>query len=174
MKIDIRRWKPGDEESLALNANNYKIWKNVRNRMPFPYTIEDARNWIGQNQYMDPVTHFAIVVDGEAVGSVGFELKEDIYVKNAEVGYWLGEKYWGLGISTVALEWAVKHIFSGFDIHRIYATVFITNSVSRRVLEKAGFTLEAVHREAVFKEGKFIDEYIYKLMKEEASETQIR
>ena len=109
--------------------------------MPFPYTIEDAMNWIGQNQYMEPVTHFAVVVDGKAVGSVGFELQEDIYSKNAEVGYWLGENYWGRGISTMALEWIVKYIFSGFDIHRIYARVFISNLASRRVLEKSGFSL---------------------------------
>jgi RimJ/RimL family protein N-acetyltransferase len=167
MQIEIRRWKPGDEESLALNANSFNIWKNVRNRMPFPYTIDDARNWIGQNQYMDPVTHFAIVVDGVAAGSVGFELKDDIYIKNAEVGYWLGEKYWGRGISTYALEWIVKYIFSEFAVHRIYATVFINNLASRRVLEKAGFILEAVHQQAVFKEGKFIDECIYKMLNEE-------
>jgi RimJ/RimL family protein N-acetyltransferase len=164
MHIEFRKWKPGDEDSLTKNANNYKIWKNVRNRMPYPYTLSDAINWIGQNQYLDPVTHFAIVVDGKAVGAVGFEMKEDIYSKNAEVGYWLGEEYWGNGISTKALEWIVKYIFSQTDIHRIYASVFIDNLASRRVLEKAGFILEAVHKQAVFKEGKFMDECIYSLI----------
>ncbi len=165
MDIEFRPWQRGDEDSLTANANNYNIWKNVRNRMPFPYTLSDARNWISYNQYMSPVTHFAIIVDGQAVGAVGFELKEDIYCKNAEVGYWLGESFWGKGIATEALQWAVHHIFSNFDIHRIYACVFSNNISSRRVLEKAGFVLEAIHKESVLKEGLFMDECIYSLIR---------
>ena len=166
MEVEFRPWKRGDENSLALHANNYKIWKNVRNRMPFPYTLEDARNWVGYNQYIAPVTNFAIVVEGKAVGAVGLELKEDIYVRNAEIGYWLGETYWGQGISTRAVQWLVGQIFSQFEIHRIYACVFINNLASRRVLEKAGFILEAVHRDAVFKEGNYIDECTYSLVRD--------
>ena len=167
MEIEFRAWKHGDEESLAENANNINIWKNVRDRMPYPYTITDARNWISYCQYITPVTNFAIVVDGNAVGAVGFELKEDIYCMNAEVGYWLGEPFWGKGISTKALEWIVDYIHSKFDIHRIYACVFINNRASRRVLEKAGFRLEAVHKDAVFKEEKYLDECIYTMLKEQ-------
>jgi [ribosomal protein S5]-alanine N-acetyltransferase len=165
MDIEFRAWKHGDEDSLSKNANNINIWKNVRNRMPYPYTISDARNWISYCQYLTPVTNFAIVVDGKAVGAVGFEAKEDIYIRNAEVGYWLGEPYWGHGISTRALTWITDYIFTNFDIHRIYACVFINNLASRRVLEKAGFNLEAVHKEAVVKEGNLMDECIYALLK---------
>ncbi len=165
MNIVFRPWKKGDEESLVQNANNYNVWKNLRNRMPYPYTMSDARNWISYCQYITPATNFAIEVDGKAVGAVGFELKEDIYEKNAEVGYWLGEEYWGKGIATQALNFIIEYIIKNFDIHRIYACVFIHNLASRRVLDKAGFSLEAVHKEAVYKEGKYEDECIYTLLK---------
>ena len=56
-----------------------------------------------------PVTSFAIVVSGAAVGGLGFELKTDIERYSAEVGYWLGEAFWGRGIATAALKTATQY-----------------------------------------------------------------
>jgi [ribosomal protein S5]-alanine N-acetyltransferase len=97
-RCTLRRWQAGDEASLAEHANNYKIWLNVRDYFPHPYTPADARNWIAYASNQRPLTNFAIVIDSLAVGGIGVVLKEDIYRRSAEIGYWLGEPYWNRGI----------------------------------------------------------------------------
>lgn len=155
----LRQWQSGDEESLTKNANNYNIWRNLKDIFPHPYTIEDAHGWvkIAQNS---PET-FAIVVDNETVGGIGILLKDDIYRKNAEIGYWLGEAYWGKGIISSAISEIVDYSFKNYNIHRIYAGVFEYNLASMRVLEKAGFHQEAILKQSLFKEGKLYDEHIF-------------
>ncbi|WP_064196140.1 MULTISPECIES: GNAT family N-acetyltransferase [Emticicia] len=155
----LRQWRLGDEESLVRNANNYKIWKNLKDIFPNPYTIEDAGAWV--RMATDSEETFAIVIDNEAVGGIGILLKEDIYQKNAEIGYWLGEDYWGKGIISSAIPKIVDYTFKKYDIHRIYAGVFEYNLASMRALEKAGFEKEAILKESLFKEGHFYDEHIY-------------
>ena len=175
MEIDlghflIRDWRRGDEESLARHANNPKIWRNVRDRFPHPYTLDDAKAWIERASTDRPMTSFAIVVDGEAVGGVGFFLQEDIFRRSVEIGYWLGEAFWGRGIVTDAVRAMSEYIFANFDVCRIYAGVFEWNPASMRVLEKAGYVFEARMRKAATKEGQTIDEFIYALVKEESDE----
>ncbi len=155
----LRQWQSGDEESLTKNANNYNIWRNLKDTFPHPYTIEEAHGWvkIAQNS---PET-FAIVVDNKAVGGIGILLKDDIYCKNAEIGYWLGEAHWSKGITSSAITEVVEYTFKTYDIHRIYAGVFEYNLASMRVLEKSGFHKEAILKQSLFKEGKLYDEHIF-------------
>src|SRR3954452_15964908 len=89
----IRSWGAGDEPSLAKHADNRKIWLNVRDRFPHPYTLGDAEAWVAGMISADPETQFAIEVDGEAAGGVGLFLQEDVSRITAEIGYWLGEAY---------------------------------------------------------------------------------
>ena len=96
----IREWRRGDEPSLARNANNRKVWINLRDAFPHPYTMEDARRWVEKAGSEYPSTSFAIVVDKEAVGGIGIVLQPDVFRRSAEIGYWLGEEYWGRGIVT--------------------------------------------------------------------------
>jgi hypothetical protein len=93
----IRPWRPGDEESLVAHANNYSVWRNLRDRFPHPYTTDDAREWIRRMCEESLQTNFAIVVDGEAAGGIGLVLNGDIHRCSAEIGYWLGEAFWGRG-----------------------------------------------------------------------------
>lgn len=159
MNFILRRWQTGDEQSLAENANNYQVWKNLKDIFPHPYTITDAYEWV--NIASDSAENFAIAVENKAVGGIGILLKEDIYRKNAEIGYWLGEPYWGNKIISTAIVDIVNYTFANYDIHRIYAGVFEYNIPSMRVLEKAGFEKEAVLKKSLFKEGKLYDEHIY-------------
>ena len=159
MNFILRRWQSGDEQSLAENANNYQIWNNLKDIFPHPYTIIDAYEWV--NIASDSAENFAIVVQDKAVGGIGILLKEDIYRKNAEIGYWLGEAYWGNKIISTAIPDIVNFAFANYDIHRIYAGVFEYNAPSMRVLEKAGFEKEAILRKSLTKEGKLYDEHIY-------------
>jgi [ribosomal protein S5]-alanine N-acetyltransferase len=158
-EFNLRKWQSGDEVSLAQSANNYKIWRNVKDIFPHPYTLADAYEWIkfAQNQ---PLT-FTIEVGGKAVGGIGVLFKEDVYRHNAEIGYWLSEDYWGKGIITKAINEVVELTFDSTNIHRIYAGVFEYNIASMRVLEKAGFEKEAILKQSIAKEGKLYDEHIY-------------
>jgi len=172
MEIDlghflIRDWRHGDEDGLVRHANNPKIWRNVRDRFPYPYTLDDATWWINHANSEVPMTSFAIVVDGEAAGGIGFMMQEDIFRRSVEIGYWLGEAFWGRGIVTNAVRAMSEYIFANFDICRIYAGVFEWNLASMRVLEKAGFALEGRMRKAATKDGQTIDEFIYALVREE-------
>lgn len=161
----LRDWQRGDETALALHANNYKIWRNVRDRFPHPYSLEDAERWIEHARNEDPITNFAIVIEGAAVGGIGLIFHDDIYHRSAELGYWLGEAYWGRGLVTEAVGGVVEWGFANFDIARIYAGVLAWNPASARVLEKAGFQFEARLRRAVTKEGVTMDELMYAIVR---------
>ncbi len=88
----FRPWQAGDETALVRHANNRKIWLNLRDRFPHPYTTDAAAAWIALTKEQgDPAINFAIVVDGESVGCVGLEPLTDVNRRTAEVGYWVGE-----------------------------------------------------------------------------------
>jgi ribosomal-protein-alanine N-acetyltransferase len=163
----LRRWKAGDEESLVQQANNQRIWRNLRDRFPNPYTMEDARIWIGIASVCEPQTSFAITVDDLAVGGIGILLQEDVHRRSAEIGYWLGEDYWGRGIVTEAVRRVTDWAFENFDLCRIFAHVFAWNPASMRVLEKAGYEYEGRLRQSVTKDGQTIDQVIYAIIRED-------
>jgi [ribosomal protein S5]-alanine N-acetyltransferase len=150
-----------DAESLCTHANNSKVSENLRDVFSFPYTVEDAEFFI--KNIASSKTNFilAIDIDGNAVGSIGIHPQADVHRKNAEIGYWLGEHFWGRGIVTEAVNTMVDFTFKNLDIHRVYASVFERNLASIRVLEKCGFIREAVHYKAIIKKDVIMDEFIY-------------
>jgi RimJ/RimL family protein N-acetyltransferase len=160
----LRPWRVGDEASLIRHANNRRVWRNL-SRLPHPYTTADAHAWIARASPQSPVTDLAITVDGEAVGGIGVELGRDVFHRSAEIGYWLGEDYWGRGIATEAVRALTEYAFVTFDLCRLHAGVFEWNPASMRVLEKAGYTLEARHRKNVTKDGETIDRLVYALVR---------
>src|SRR5215510_773343 len=139
---EIRNWERRDVAALTRHANNRAVWRNLRDRFPHPYTTAHGEAWIRAAAIERPTTSFAIAVGGEAVGGIGLLPPDDVHRRGAEIGYWLGETYWGRGIATEALRAFVPWCFQHFPICRLYAYVFEWNPASRRVLEKAGFTLE--------------------------------
>src|SRR5262245_29376431 len=161
----LREWKPGDEKSLVKHANNRRIWRNLRDSFPHPYTLADARHWIEIANPTGPITNFAIVVDGAAVGGIGLVLKDDVFRRTAEIGYWLGEEFWGRGIVTEAVCAVTDYAFATFDLCRVYAGVFEWNTPSMRVLEKAGYEFECRMTKGVTKDGQTIDELIYAVVR---------
>ena len=163
LSFTLRPFKDGDEASLVANANNIKVFNNVKDTFPHPYTYEDAVWWVNANKQTDqPITCFAIDVNGEVIGAIGIILGSDIQRLTAEIGYWLGENYWRKGIATEALKQTVDYVFKTFpEIVRIWAGVFEHNKPSMRVLEKAGFEFEGIRRKGAVKNGLVIDEYVY-------------
>jgi [ribosomal protein S5]-alanine N-acetyltransferase len=157
----IRSWQWSDRDSLVRQANNRKIWINVRDRFPYPYRIDDADRWLAFATSARPETNFAIAVEAKAVGGIGFAIQEDVNRLSAEIGYWLGEEFWGKGITTAALRAVTEHAFATYPLCRLYASVFEWNRASCRVLEKAGYSLEGIMKRSAVKDGQTIDQFLY-------------
>lgn len=166
MDYILRSWRSSDLDSLVKHADNYNIAKWLTDQFPHPYTYESGKGYIEMVGKDNPTKVFAIEIDGEAAGSIGVFPQSDIHQKSAEIGYWLSEKYWGNGIMSSAIRDIVRYGFDVFDIVRIYARPFSTNIGSQKVLEKAGFTLEAKLKKALCKNGEIMDELIYVRFKE--------
>jgi len=161
MQFSLRPWTIGDLDSLVEYANNFNIAKNLMDVFPHPYSIDDGKHFIEMATKNSPPNILAIKINGEGAGAIGLHPQNDVYRKNAELGYWLAEPYWGKGIVTQAIIQMVDYTFKNWDITRIYARPFGYNIASQRALEKAGFTLEAKLEKTIFKNGEYHDELIY-------------
>jgi len=169
MRIDcgkcvVRDWSRSDKESLLRHANNRNVWRNLTHLFPHPYGEADAANWFSLLEKMTPPTHWAIELEGQAVGGVGCTLGQGVRAKSAQFGYWLGEPYWGRGIMTAVVQHVAPYALERFKLVRLESPVFAWNPASMRVLEKAGFAREGLHRAALFKDGEIIDEVLYALV----------
>jgi ribosomal-protein-alanine N-acetyltransferase len=164
----VRSYEPGDVAALVKYADNEAIARQLLDHFPHPYTEETAREWLQAAGEQDPEVSFAIASSEELVGSIGLLLREDVFRRTAEVGYWLAEPFWGRGIVTRALQVFTRWAFREFDFARIEARVYEINPASRRVLEKAGFHLEGRLRHAATKNDQLMDLYIYALLADEA------
>ncbi|MBI1783478.1 MAG: GNAT family N-acetyltransferase [Sphingobacteriales bacterium] len=162
MIVKIRQWKKADKAALLQLVNNKKIWYNVRDRLPYPYTDKDADEWLKLNVGIKPVLNYVIEVDGKFAGSIGMVPKEDVYRCNMEIGYWIGEPFWNNGVATKAIALLESIIWKEYpDVVRIYADVYEYNKASMKALEKNGFHLEAIHKKAVIKNNLLLDEYVW-------------
>ena len=160
-RCDVRSWHADDVASLVEHANNRKIWINLRDRFPHPYLKSDGQTFIRHSRKMQPETFFAIAVNGAAIGGIGFVLQTDVDRMSAEVGYWLGEAFWGRGIATEALIGVTRHAVDEHGLTRLFALPFAFNTASCRVLEKAGYVLEARLRRSAIKDGAIVDQFQY-------------
>lgn len=165
MEFKLRPWLKTDLDSLVKHANNPKIAKFMTNGFPSPYTKAHGEKWLEMATASQPAKFLCIEINGEAAGGVGIHLQQDIMCKNAELGYWLSEMYWGNGIVPKVVSQVVDYGFKNFDITRIYARPFGNNPASQRVLEKCGFKLEARIEKSIFKNEEFLDELIYAIRK---------
>lgn len=168
MECILRKWKIEDAKELAELLNNPKILDNLRDGLPYPYTRKDAEEYISSMISADEETTFAfaITADGRVVGSIGIFRCDNIHFRTAEMGYYIGEPYWGKGMGTDAVRQACDYVFSNTDIIRIFAEPFSYNTASCRVLEKAGFAFEGLLRSNAVKNGRVIDMKMYSLIKE--------
>jgi ribosomal-protein-alanine N-acetyltransferase len=157
----VRDWSPADKADLVRYADNRQIWRNLTHAFPSPYTEADADAWFASLAEMSEPTHWAIEVDGKAVGGIGVSLGEGVFVRSADFGYWLGESYWGCGITTEAARAVVPCAMARFGLCRLEASVFAWNPASMRVLEKCGFEREGISQASVFKDGQLIDRVVY-------------
>ena len=167
MDCKIRPWRMDDAKSLATVLNNRKILDNLRDGIPFPYTIRDAEEYISAmiSANKDTTYAFAITLDDKVIGSIGAFRKDNIHFRTAETGYYISESYWGRGLGTSAVKQLCKYIFDNTDIIRLFAEPFAENVASCRILEKSGFICEGILRKNAFKNGKILDMKLYALIK---------
>lgn len=165
MEITLRPWHLDDVSDLVALANNKNIAQFMADVFPHPYTIENGKTFIAFASSNPNSKIFAIIVNNKPVGSIGLHLQTDILKKNAEIGYWIGEAYWGKGIVTKAIPQMIDYGFIHMDIVRIFARIFGTNKASQKVVEKCGFILEGKYEKTIFKNNQFLDELIYAIRK---------
>lgn len=165
MNCILRKWRLSDAADLAAALNNDKILNNLRDGLPYPYTEQDARDYISAMLSADETGTFAYAItrNDRAIGSIGAFRKNNIHRQTAEMGYYLAEEYWGMDIMTEAIRQLCKIIFDTTDILRIYAEPFTYNTGSRRALEKAGFAFEGIMKNNAVKNGKVLDMALYSL-----------
>ena len=158
----LRRWRAKDIGSLVQHANNMNVSRYLRDRFPYPYTRRDARAFLaGATGAGSDDTKLAIDVEGEAVGGIGVITGTDVERFSAEVGYWLGEAFWGRGIVTEALNMFSQDVFERLNLLRLFAVASAANVGSARVLEKAGYQQEGVMRSAAVKFGVPNDQLLF-------------
>ncbi len=164
-KIILRSLTDDDASALALLADNKKIWDNVRDILPHPYTIDDAIFFINLTKEENPQMSFAIEYEGKFCGMIGLVAQQDVYRRTAEIGYWLGEPFWGKGIATEAVGLITDYGFNELGFVRIHTGIFEHNIGSMKVLEKNGYKKDGVFEKNIIKNGKMIDEHRYSKIK---------
>lgn len=159
--LQIRDWRKDDLECLLRYANNPKIAANLRDQFPHPYTRRDGVEYLNYVRTMDIAMSFAVEFAGEAIGGIGFKQGTDIARLSMEMGYWLGEPFWGRGFTTRAVSAVSDWAFDNYKVVRIFAMVFANNLASMRVLEKSGFQREGILRRSAIKSGVILDQVMY-------------
>lgn len=171
---EIRSWRRDDANTIVRHADNRRIWRNLRDVFPHPYTLADAHAFLDLVIGQSPETVFCIAMADEAIGAVGLRPQEDVERYSAEVGYWLGEAYWGRGIMTEILPAFTEYAIRGLGFHRLFATPFAWNSASCRVLEKSGYTVEGRMRHSAWKDGQFVDQLLYAFVADDVKANQVK
>ena len=164
--IVLKQWKEEDASSLVSLLNNLKILNNLRDGIPYPYTLDDDKAFIHQTMH-DNQYYWAITYQNQVIGSIGVFRQTNVHYRSAEMGYYLSEDYWGKGIMTMVVKEVCDDLFSHTDLIRIFAEPYSYNQGSCRVLEKAGFQCEGVLRQNAIKNGKVLDMKLYARIKEE-------
>jgi [ribosomal protein S5]-alanine N-acetyltransferase len=165
---EVRPYRAPDAASLAAHADDREVWRQLRDAFPHPYTQADAEAFIARASTVGVHRPFAIVVDGEAVGGIGYTRQADVERISSEIGYWIGRAFWGRGLMTRVVQAFTAAVFEAHpDLRRVYALPFASNGASARVLEKAGFTLEGRLRQAVIKDGQVLDQLVYARLRSE-------
>lgn len=159
--LHIRTWRKSDLDTLLRYANNARIAANLRDQFPHPYTRRDGLDYLNYVRSMEVPMAFAVEYAGEAIGGIGFKQGSDISRLSVEMGYWIGEPFWGRGIASRAVAATSEWAFDGYKVMRVFATVFSHNAASIRVLEKSGFTREGILRRSAIKNGEILDQIMY-------------
>lgn len=169
MECKLRPWRITDAADLVATLNNQNILKNLNDGIPYPYTLQDAREYITSMIEADDndTFAFAITLDDRVIGSISAFRQSHAHRLSAEVGYYLAEAYWGRGIVPNVLRQLSQWIFEDTDIVRLFAIIYAFNTSSARVLQKCNFRHEGTLRQSAVKQGVILDTDVYALLRDE-------
>jgi len=159
--LTLRDYLTSDAPRLVELANSQSISRYLVYTFPFPYTRADADWWIEFGSKENGAQTKVIECDGVFVGSVGVIPQNGWHSHTAEIGYWVGEEFWGQGLATRALQQMTEFSLSQPSCQKLFAPVLGPNKASMRVLEKNGYELEGVLKRDVVKNGELFDRFIY-------------
>jgi RimJ/RimL family protein N-acetyltransferase len=162
--ITLRMLTLADKRCLALLANNKKVWDNLRDYIPFPYTEKNAEEFIVFVKDESPTMTFAIAYQEQFCGVISLVRQADVYRLTAEIGYWIGEPFWNKGIATKAVQLITVYGFNELGLVRIQSGIFEYNKISMRVLEKCGYRKDGVFEKSVIKNGQIWNELRYSIL----------
>jgi ribosomal-protein-alanine N-acetyltransferase len=163
--IQLRELNAVSPLEIQQLADNNAVARNLRDFFPSPYTIEDAVSFLELAPTGTFGHVFALFSDNDFIGIGSLIPQKGEHRINAEIGYWIGEPYWGKGYATEAVKLLVDFAFEELGLLRVYAYVYGYNVASMRVLEKAGFHKGAIIQSSVIKGGKLHDEHLYSIKK---------
>ncbi|KAH8727100.1 acyl-CoA N-acyltransferase [Phaeosphaeriaceae sp. PMI808] len=172
-RLIIRPQYPNDAASMSLHANNEAVAEYMSLAFPSPYTLTDAKNWIAMNTPTPPC-HFGLFEASSPdiqIGGIGLVPGSDCSSHVAEIGFWIGEIFWGKGYTTEALEGFTKWSFESWEgkngqrLRRLTGTVMSGNIGSMRCFEKCGYEHEGVLKAHIEKHGKVMDRHMFGLTK---------
>jgi len=136
-RLILRAPRLEDAKRVAALVNDRRIAENTV-RIPHPYTVADAQEWIGAA--MSQSSTYLITLGGDAIGVCGLAMRDGV----PEIGYWIGVPFWGCGHATEAVRGLIDHAFGELGHEVLTAGARVSNPASRRVLEKCGFQWTAV------------------------------
>lgn len=138
----LRPLRTDDAQQIALLAGNLNVARNTR-RIPHPYSEELARDFIAEQRSAfnkgQEWTWAICLKDGlTLVGCAGVLFEDEM---SAELGYWLGERYWNHGYASEAGRAVIDHVFNTCTLWEMNARHLLSNAASGRVLGKLGFQM---------------------------------
>jgi len=166
-RLRLRLLEERDLSLFAERADRPEVYATTL-RMPRPYTVEDARQFmLVQHAAWDSQTGFVTVVclreSDEPIGSVGIEINRPM--DKAELGYWIAVEFWGRGFATEASAAIMAYGFERLGLHRIGACHFVGNEASATVMKKLGMAYEGTHRQSIKKDGGYRDDVVYAVLR---------
>jgi len=169
--LKLRPLKLSDADSIAKHANNVNVWKNLTDLFPRPFLLCDAIKFINSQECVKPTSVFAIVFKEEAVGIIGISVDRQNEKLCGDIGLWIGEKYWNLGIANSVLPKMIRYSFETFlKIDCISAYIFTDNIATIKAIERAGLIKEKKIEKAILKAGIKKDIYFYRISRKKFNE----
>jgi RimJ/RimL family protein N-acetyltransferase len=161
--IKLRTFNTTDCDLLVSYLNDNTVTQYITAAIPQPYSNDDAQWWVNVGSKSAYIK--AIELDGTLIGCISADFVQFEYIRSAELGYWLGTAYWNRGLATQAVKIFTQSLFNNTDVVRLFVSVVSDNKPSIRVLEKNGFSHEALLKKASFKKGLFFDECLLSKLK---------
>lgn len=169
-RLILNRPKKNDLEDFNLQINSSEDFSKNLTSITFPFTQEQTDRWFelcDKGYESGESFRFAIREKniGKLIGTIGIHLDQKHH--KAELGYWLGKEFWGKGYLTEALKAVIGFGFKGLNLNKIYATHYLYNLGSEKVMQKSGMKLEGLQKQEYLQNGEFLDVKRYSILKED-------